>query len=61
MIKWIRSEPVAISGALQAIIALVLAFGVHLTDAQVTAIMGVAATELALVVRNNVTPVNRGS
>lgn len=50
-------EPAVILGALQASLALGLSFGLHLTPAQIGAIMAAAAAILALVVRQQVTPV----
>ena len=50
-------EPAVILGALQAILALGLSFGLHLNPTQFGAIMAAAAAVLALVVRQQVTPV----
>lgn len=50
-------EPAVVLGALQATLALGLSFGLHLTPAQIGAIMAAAAAILALVVRQQVTPV----
>ena len=50
-------EPAVILGALQATLALGLSFGLQLTPAQIGAIMAAAAAILALVVRQQVTPV----
>ena len=50
-------EPAVILGALQAILALGLSFGLHLNPTQIGAIMAAAAAVLALVVRQQVTPV----
>ena len=49
-------EPAVILGALQAILALGLTFGLHLNPTQIGAIMAAAAAVLALVVRQQVTP-----
>jgi hypothetical protein len=50
-------EPAVILGALQAILALGLSFGLRLDPPQIGAIMAAAAAILALVVRQQVTPV----
>ena len=50
-------EPAVILGAIQAILALGLSFGVHINQGQFGAIMAAAAAVLALVVRQQVTPV----
>ena len=60
------SEPVLTAASalavVSAVIAVLVAFGVHLTDAQVAAILGlvgvVAPIALAFVVRSKVTPVD---
>lgn len=52
-----RREPALVAGALQALLALLLAFGVPLTDEQVGAILALSAALLAIVVRRRVTPV----
>ena len=46
----LKYEPALVSAALQAIIALVVAFGLNLTDGQVAAVLGVAAAVMALLV-----------
>lgn len=56
MLDRIRSEPALVAGAVQALLALLLAFGVPLTDEQVGAILGASAAVLAFVVRQRVTP-----
>lgn len=50
-------EPAVILGAIQAILALGLSFGLHLEPTQIGAIMAAAAAILALVVRQQVSPV----
>ena len=50
-------EPAVILGAIQAILALGLSFGLHLNPEQIGAIMAAAAAVLALVVRQQVSPV----
>jgi hypothetical protein len=57
MLNRIKSEPALVSGAVQAVLGLLLAFGVKLTDVQTAAILAVTAALLALVVRSKVTPV----
>lgn len=56
----IKNEPVVIQGLVQAILGLVLAFGVNLSDAQVGSIMAVTAVILAIIARGFVSP-NTGS
>jgi hypothetical protein len=55
----IKNEPVLIAGLVQAIIGLLLVFGVNLNDAQVAAIMTVTAIVLAILARIFVTPNNQ--
>lgn len=50
-------EPAMILGAVQSILALGLSFGLHLTTGQMGAIMAAAAAILALVIRQQVSPV----
>ncbi len=50
-----KSEPAAILGALQTILALVIAFGLDLSVEQVGAILAASAAVLALVTRSQVT------
>ena len=52
----IKAEPALVAGFLQAFLALLLAFGVPLTDGQVGAILALSAAALAFVVRARVTP-----
>jgi len=52
-------EPAVILGAIQAILALGLSFGLHLEPQQIGAIMAAAAAILALVVRQQVSPVSK--
>jgi hypothetical protein len=53
---WSR-EPAAILGALQAVIALALSFGLELSTEQVGAILAATAAVLGLVTRSRVSPV----
>lgn len=56
MLKIVKSEPVAVAGAVQAVVGLLAAFGLHLSPDQIGAVMAVVAAVLALVVRQNVSP-----
>lgn len=56
MLNVIKREPALVSGLIAAVIALVAAFGLDLTNEQVGAIMAVVAAVLALVTRQSVTP-----
>ena len=49
-------EPAVILGAVQAILALSLSFGLSLSSGQVGAIMATAAAVLAVIVRQQVSP-----
>lgn len=55
----IRTEPAVVAGVVQAVLALLLAFGVPLTQEQMGAILAVTAAVLALVVRSQVTPTGK--
>lgn len=52
-----QSEPALILGVVQAVIALAISFGLHLTPAQVGAITALAAAISAFIVRAHVSPV----
>lgn len=52
---WSR-EPAAILGALQAVIALAISFGLELSAEQVGAVVAATAAVLALITRSQVTP-----
>lgn len=52
----IRREPALVVGLVQAILALVVAFGLDLSGEQTAAILAVTAAVLAFVVRSQVTP-----
>lgn len=56
MLDRIRKEPVLVSGFVQAVLGLLLAFGVQLSLAQTGAILAVTAAGLAFVARSQVTP-----
>lgn len=52
---WNR-EPVALVAALQTILALVVAFGLDLSEQQIGAILAAAAAVLGIVARSQVSP-----
>lgn len=56
MLERIRREPVLLTGLLEAVLALALAFGFELTGEQVATILAVAVAVLSLVARSQVTP-----
>jgi hypothetical protein len=60
MLDKIRNEPVLITGLVQAALALVVAFGLDVSQEQIGAILAVTAAVLALVARARVTPVENG-
>lgn len=51
-------EPALVLGLVQAVLALILAFGVDLSTEQVGAILAVTAAVLGYVTRSKVTPVS---
>lgn len=53
-------EPALILGAVQAVLALVVAFGLDLSVEQTGAILAASAAVLAVVTRSQVTPVGKG-
>lgn len=55
----IKNEPVLISGLIQAIIGVLLAFGVSVSDEQTGSIMAITAVILAILARLFVTPTNK--
>lgn len=57
MLERIKNEPAVVAGVVQALLGLLLAFGVNLSTEQVGAVMAVTAALLALLVRSQVTPV----
>lgn len=57
MLERIKNEPAVVAGIVQALLGLLLAFGVNLSTEQVGAVMAVTAALLALLVRSQVTPV----
>lgn len=58
MLDRIRNEPALVSGFVQTVLALVVAFGLNLSTEQTAAILAVTAAGLALLVRSKVTPVD---
>jgi hypothetical protein len=52
-------EPAVILGAIQAVLALGLSFGLQLTPEKIGAIMAAAAAVIALLVRRQVSPVGQ--
>lgn len=54
--NWIKSEVPLILGLVQAVLALLLAFGLELTVDQTAAILAVSAAILAVVTRSQVSP-----
>lgn len=55
----LKVEPALVVGAVQAILALVVAFGFHLTPEQVGGILAATTAILSVVVRQAVTPNER--
>lgn len=56
MLERVRNEPVLVTGAVQAILGLLLAFGLDLSNEQTASIMVATAAALAFVARSKVTP-----
>lgn len=52
----LRNEPVLVQGFVQAVLGLLLAFGLGLSNEQVGAIMALTAAGLAFVVRRKTSP-----
>lgn len=57
ILKKLRDEPVAVAALVEAVLALIVAFGLELTTAQNLAILGVTGAFLALFARSKVAPV----
>lgn len=51
----VRNEPVLVTGFIQAVLGLLLAFGVNLSNEQVGSLMAVSAAMLAFIARGQVT------
>lgn len=56
VLETIKREPALVAGVVQALLAVLVAFGVPLSDVQVAAVLGFSAAVLAVVVRQRVTP-----
>ncbi len=59
IINRIKEEPVAVMAVIEAILAVVVVFGISLTTAQATAILGLAGAILTLIARQQVTPTRK--
>lgn len=59
MLERIKDEPALVAAVVQAVLALVVAFGLPLTDEQVGAILALSAAVLGLFVRAKVVPQRR--
>lgn len=57
MLTRIKAEPALVAGFVQAVLALVVAFGLDLSPEQIGAILAVTAAGLALFTRSRVSPV----
>lgn len=60
MIGWVKTEIPFLMGLVQAVLAVVIAFGVNLTQDQTAAVLGLAAVILAVVTRTQVSPKQTG-
>lgn len=56
IIERVKNEPALVTGLIAAILSLAIAFGVDLSEAQQTAVLGVAFAVMAIVTRAQVTP-----
>ena len=56
MVRLFKAEPAALLGAVQAVVALLVSFGLHLSPEQTGSIMALAAAVVALIVRSQVAP-----
>lgn len=56
LIEKLRNEPVLVTGFVTAVIGLLVAFGLELSDEQVGAILALVGSVLAIVARKRVTP-----
>ena len=59
--RWHLGEPALLMGFVQAVIALAVSFGLHLTADQIAGIMGLSGAVLAIIVRQNVSPTQPGA
>jgi uncharacterized membrane protein len=58
MLKLVMREPVAMVALIEAVLALVVAFGFNLSTEQLGVIVAVVTAALALVARSQVSPTN---
>lgn len=56
LIEKLRNEPVLVTGFVTAVLGLLVAFGLELSDEQIGAILAVVGAALAIVARQKVTP-----
>lgn len=56
MVEKIKNEPVLVTALVQAVLVLAVSFGVHLSEGQSAAILGITGAVLAFVARSQVTP-----
>jgi hypothetical protein len=56
MLERLRNNPVLVSGFVTALLGLLMAFGLNLSDVQLGAIMAFVGSVLAIVARGKVTP-----
>lgn len=56
LLEKIRNEPVLVTGFIQAVLGLLLAFGVDLSTEQVGSVLALSAAMLAFIARGKVTP-----
>lgn len=59
LIERVKDEPALVSGLVQALLGLLLTFGLPLTDEQVGAVMVLTAALLAFIVRAKVMPARK--
>jgi hypothetical protein len=57
MLRYIREEPVLCQALVQAALALLVAFGTHLSPSQVGALVAFSAAFLSVLTRSQVTPI----
>lgn len=61
MLEKIKSEPALVMGLVQALVVLLVSFGLQLTTAQTAAILAFTAAVLSIVTRKMVTPAKKAS
>lgn len=59
MMDRLKNEPVMVLGVIQALVALVTAFGLQLSGDQVATITALSAAVLSLIARTQVTPTRK--